>query len=334
MARTKQTVVRGSRVDHRSSSKSGRAPKKDAADAAGGIVKKRRKLPGTKALAEIRKQQKSTDELLLRAPFKRVVDDLLSGEAWQMCPRDETLTVDDDGVETRTPCNFSYSGTGVNVADQECKGYLTTPGAPGEEGEPDGEPLTKRCRSLDGHGALAPASAMGVRWSNDALRALRLGCEEMVVQTFRDANALVLSKYTESRAPVTVNVEDMDAAFTMRNDERYNQKMHTNAGNFGAAHVRQRRHAEKLAVQLAARREKRRALKEDVGEIARNLKFKQQQEEQEQAAADAAHKKKKEKRKKEKKLKAAAEAEAEAETQAPPEPAAAAADADSASDSE
>jgi histone H3/H4 len=283
MARVKQTAVRAH--THRSSSKSSRAAKDDKPD--GGVKKKRRKLPGTKALAEIRKEQRSTEELLRRAPFKRIVDDLLSGQPWRMCPRDETVTVDEAGVEHRTPCSFSYSGTGVNVADQDSKVWVK--GVLPEGAEAGAEAPMKRCRSLDGSGALVPAASQGVRWSHDAVNALSIGCGEMLVDVFRDANALMLSSYSESRAPVTLNPEHVDAAFTMRHNPRY-VKMTTDKGYFGSAHVRQKRDAARQARKLEERRAVRKQKKEDVGELARELKRKEA-EELEAAEAKAAAKK-------------------------------------------
>ena len=70
MARTKQTARK---------STGGKAPKKQLANkgavkaAAGGAKKPRRYRPGTVAIREIRRYQKTTDLLLKKAPFQRLV---------------------------------------------------------------------------------------------------------------------------------------------------------------------------------------------------------------------------------------------------------------------
>jgi histone H3 len=68
MARTKQTAQK---------STGGKAPRKQAAKAASeGVKKPHRFRPGTVALREIRRFQKSTDLLLKKAPFQRLVREL------------------------------------------------------------------------------------------------------------------------------------------------------------------------------------------------------------------------------------------------------------------
>jgi histone H3 len=75
MARTKQTARK---------STGGKAPRKQLATKAarkmgsgqGGVKKPHRFRPGTVALREIRKYQKSTDLLLPRAPFRRLVREI------------------------------------------------------------------------------------------------------------------------------------------------------------------------------------------------------------------------------------------------------------------
>ena len=72
MARTKQTARR---------STGGKAPRKQLATkaarssgtSAGGVKKPHRYRPGTVALREIRRYQQSTDLLIRKAPFKRLV---------------------------------------------------------------------------------------------------------------------------------------------------------------------------------------------------------------------------------------------------------------------
>jgi len=76
MARTKQTA--------RKSTGAGKAPRKQlatqaarkSAPATGGVKKPHRYRPGTVALREIRRYQKSTDLLIQRAPFQRLVREI------------------------------------------------------------------------------------------------------------------------------------------------------------------------------------------------------------------------------------------------------------------
>jgi histone H3 len=75
MARTKQTARK---------STGGKAPRKQlatkaarkSAPAAGGVKKPHRYRPGTVALREIRKYQKSTDLLIRKLPFQRLVREI------------------------------------------------------------------------------------------------------------------------------------------------------------------------------------------------------------------------------------------------------------------
>ena len=75
MARTKQTARR---------STGGKAPRKQlatkaarkSAPAAGGVKKPFRYRPGTVALREIRRYQKSTDLLIRKSPFQRLVREI------------------------------------------------------------------------------------------------------------------------------------------------------------------------------------------------------------------------------------------------------------------
>ncbi len=78
MARTKQTARK---------STGGKAPQKmlatkaarKSAPACGGIKKPHRYRPGTVALREIRKYQKSTEFLIRKAPFQRLVREITQG---------------------------------------------------------------------------------------------------------------------------------------------------------------------------------------------------------------------------------------------------------------
>ena len=75
MARTKQTARK---------STGGKAPRKSlavkaarkAAPTSGGVKKPRRYRPGTVALREIRRYQKSTDLLIRKLPFQRLVKEI------------------------------------------------------------------------------------------------------------------------------------------------------------------------------------------------------------------------------------------------------------------
>lgn len=78
MARTKQTPVK---------STGGKTPRRHlvtnaarkSAPATGGIKKPHRYRPGTVALREIRRYQKSTELLLRKLPFRRLVQEILQG---------------------------------------------------------------------------------------------------------------------------------------------------------------------------------------------------------------------------------------------------------------
>ena len=88
MARTKQTARR---------STGGKAPRKQLAAAAarktkpaeGGIRKPHRFRPGTVALREIRKLQKSTELLIRKKPFVRLVREIAQdiGGGWRFKPK-------------------------------------------------------------------------------------------------------------------------------------------------------------------------------------------------------------------------------------------------------
>ena len=78
MARTKQTARK---------STGGKAPRKHlatkaarkSAPATGGVKKPHRYRPGTVALREIRRYQKSTDLLIRRLPFQRLIREITQG---------------------------------------------------------------------------------------------------------------------------------------------------------------------------------------------------------------------------------------------------------------
>jgi len=74
MARTKQTARKslGGKAPRKGLSKS-KADESNVLKSAGGVGKKHRFRPGTVALREIRKYQKSTELLIRKAPFQRLV---------------------------------------------------------------------------------------------------------------------------------------------------------------------------------------------------------------------------------------------------------------------
>ena len=81
MGRTKVAAKRGGISQPRdiSSKTKARDLKKKTAPAEGGVKKARRFRPGTVALREIKKYQKSTECVIQRAPFQRLVRDICNG---------------------------------------------------------------------------------------------------------------------------------------------------------------------------------------------------------------------------------------------------------------
>ena len=78
MARTKQTARKTGPGKSPRKQLATKAAKKSA-PATGGVKRPHRYRPGTVALREIRKYQKSTDLLLRKLPFQRLVRELASG---------------------------------------------------------------------------------------------------------------------------------------------------------------------------------------------------------------------------------------------------------------
>mmetsp|Transcript_33975 Transcript_33975/g.35278 ORF Transcript_33975/g.35278 Transcript_33975/m.35278 type:complete len:135 (+) Transcript_33975:98-502(+) len=76
MARTKQTRIAG-KVPRKEFKQPQKTAKKSA-PVSGGVKKPHRYRPGTVALREIRKYQKSTDLLIRKLPFQRLVRDIAS----------------------------------------------------------------------------------------------------------------------------------------------------------------------------------------------------------------------------------------------------------------
>merc|ERR1712096_465123 len=75
MARTKQTARKSTGAKAPRKQLANKAARKSA-PATGGVKKPHRFRPGTVALREIRKYQKSTDLLIRKLPFQRLVRDI------------------------------------------------------------------------------------------------------------------------------------------------------------------------------------------------------------------------------------------------------------------
>jgi len=78
MARTKQTARKstGGKAPRKQLAAKSSAARKTAAPAAGGVKKPHRFRPGTVALREIRRYQKSTELLIRKLPFQRLVREI------------------------------------------------------------------------------------------------------------------------------------------------------------------------------------------------------------------------------------------------------------------
>ena len=87
MARTKQTArkttpgANGGKAYRPPLASKGKQPRKQARPATGGVKKPHRYRPGTVALREIRRFQKSADLLVPKLPFSRVVREIVSDYA-------------------------------------------------------------------------------------------------------------------------------------------------------------------------------------------------------------------------------------------------------------
>ena len=76
MARTKQTARKNTGAKAPRKHLASKAARKTADNHAGGIKKPHRYRPGTVALREIRKFQKTTDLLIRKLPFQRLVREI------------------------------------------------------------------------------------------------------------------------------------------------------------------------------------------------------------------------------------------------------------------
>lgn len=76
MARTKQTARKSTGGKAPRKQLASKAARKSAAKTTGGLKKPHRYKPGTVALREIRKYQKSTEMLIRKLPFQRLVREI------------------------------------------------------------------------------------------------------------------------------------------------------------------------------------------------------------------------------------------------------------------
>merc|ERR1739845_273483 len=118
MARTKQTARK---------STGGKAPRKQLASKAarksapstGGVKKPHRYRPGTVALREIRRYQKSTELLIRKLPFRRP-----ARRTWWGCSRTPTCAPSTPSVSPSCPRTSSWPGGSV-VREPKCS-FLTS----------------------------------------------------------------------------------------------------------------------------------------------------------------------------------------------------------------
>ena len=109
MARTKQTASRSTR---------GKAPRRQLAEKAarktkpidGGIRKTKTHRPGTVALREIRKLQKTTNLLIRKKPFVRLVREIA-----QNCP----------GTAFNSSSEWRFKPEAINALQVACENFLT-----------------------------------------------------------------------------------------------------------------------------------------------------------------------------------------------------------------
>lgn len=84
MARTKQKARESQKLSHSKNLKGDMKSVKELKNKGGGIKRPHKFKPGTVALREIRKYQKSTDHLIPKAPFTRLVRQKISDHATDM----------------------------------------------------------------------------------------------------------------------------------------------------------------------------------------------------------------------------------------------------------
>ena len=94
MARTKQTERTTGDKEPKASRKqlASKAARKSA-PAAGGVKKPHRYRPGAKALREIRRYQKTTELLIRKLPFQRLVREIAQGDSPPFEPETHRSTV-------------------------------------------------------------------------------------------------------------------------------------------------------------------------------------------------------------------------------------------------
>lgn len=107
MARTKQTARKstsGKRPRHKLATKAARK----TAPATGGVKKPHRYRPGTVALREIRKYQKSSDLLIRKLPFQRLVREIAQG------------------FKGNNTWDFSFQGSAVLALQEATEAYIVS----------------------------------------------------------------------------------------------------------------------------------------------------------------------------------------------------------------
>ena len=85
MARTKQTARKSTGGKAPRKQLTTKATRKSAPSTTGGVKKPRRYRPGTVALREIRRYQKSTELLIRKLPFQRLVREMAQDFKTDLC---------------------------------------------------------------------------------------------------------------------------------------------------------------------------------------------------------------------------------------------------------
>lgn len=123
MARTKQTETKKYAPAGGKKSVSGKKKKQDTTSG-GGVSKKRRWRPGTAALREIRRYQKSTELLIRKLPFQRIVREIAQELKPDCRFQTEALAALQEGAETFLTEHFDDT----NLAALHAKRVTIMPG--------------------------------------------------------------------------------------------------------------------------------------------------------------------------------------------------------------
>ena len=99
MARTKQTAQKSNGGKAPRKQLASKAARKSVPDNAGGVKKPHRYRPGTVALREIRRYQKSTELLIKKAPFQRWVRELAQDFKTDLRMKGSALQLLQEGFE-------------------------------------------------------------------------------------------------------------------------------------------------------------------------------------------------------------------------------------------